>query len=75
MALPLADIRVIDLAQVLAGPYGAAMLGDLGADVIKVEPLRGDESRHLGPRQGLDSAMFIGANRNKRGLALDLGSS
>lgn len=75
MTLPLADIRVIDLAQVLAGPYGAAMLGDLGADVIKVEPLRGDESRHLGPGYGLDSTMFIGANRNKRGLALDLASS
>ena len=74
MTQPLADIRVIDLAQVLAGPYGAAMLGDLGAEVIKVEPLRGDESRHLGPGEGLDSAMFIGANRNKRGLALDLGS-
>jgi crotonobetainyl-CoA:carnitine CoA-transferase CaiB-like acyl-CoA transferase len=70
--MPLAGIRVIDLAQVLAGPYGAAMLGDLGAEVIKVEPLGGDESRHLGPGQGLDSAMFIGANRNKRGLALDL---
>ena len=75
MALPLADIRVIDLAQVLAGPFGAAMLGDLGAEVIKIEPLRGDESRHLGPGHGLDSALFIGANRNKRGLALELGSS
>jgi crotonobetainyl-CoA:carnitine CoA-transferase CaiB-like acyl-CoA transferase len=74
MSLPLAQIRVLDLAQVLAGPFGAAMLGDLGADVIKVEPLRGDESRHLGVGAGLDSAMFIGANRNKRGIALDLTS-
>ncbi len=74
MSLPLAQIRVLDLSQVLAGPFGAAMLGDLGADVIKVEPLRGDESRHLGPGVGLDSAMFIGANRNKRGIALDLTS-
>ena len=49
MTLPLADIRVLDLSQVLAGPFGAAMLGDLGAEVIKLEPLRGDESRHLGP--------------------------
>ncbi len=72
MTMPLAQIRVLDLAQVLAGPFGAAMLGDLGADVIKVEPLRGDESRHLGPGVGLDSAMFVGANRNKRGIALDL---
>jgi crotonobetainyl-CoA:carnitine CoA-transferase CaiB-like acyl-CoA transferase len=75
MSLPLADIRVIDLAQVLAGPFGAAMLADLGAEVIKVEPVRGDESRHLGVGFGLDSAMFVGANRNKRGLALDLASS
>jgi crotonobetainyl-CoA:carnitine CoA-transferase CaiB-like acyl-CoA transferase len=70
---PLADVRVIDLAAVLAGPFGAAMLGDLGADVIKVEALGGDESRRLGPGEEDDSAMFIGANRNKRGLALDLG--
>jgi crotonobetainyl-CoA:carnitine CoA-transferase CaiB-like acyl-CoA transferase len=51
------------------------MLGDLGADVIKIEPLRGDESRHLGPGAewpGKDSALFMGANRSKRGIALDL---
>jgi len=77
MDLPLKNIRVLDIAQVLAGPFGAAMLGDLGADVIKIEPLRGDESRHLGrgPGVGGDSAMFIGANRSKRGLALDLTSA
>ena len=49
MNLPLNNVRVLDIAQVLAGPFGAAMLGDLGADVIKIEPLRGDESRYLGP--------------------------
>ncbi|MBT4523086.1 MAG: CoA transferase [Halieaceae bacterium] len=74
MDLPLKNTRVLDIAQVLAGPYGAAMLGDLGADVIKIEPLRGDESRHLGPGKGSDSALFIGANRSKRGIALDLTS-
>ena len=75
MDLPLKDIRVLDISQVLAGPFGAAMLGDLGADVIKIEPLRGDESRHLGPgaeSPGKDSALFVGANRSKRGIALDL---
>ncbi|MCX2981988.1 CoA transferase [Halieaceae bacterium IMCC14734] len=71
----LEGVRVLDLAQVLAGPFGAAMLGDLGADVVKIEPLRGDESRHLGPATGKDSAMFIGVNRNKRGMAIDLTSS
>ena len=74
MDLPLQGIRVLDISQVLAGPFGAAMLGDLGADVIKIEPLRGDESRYLGPGsgRGKDSAMFVGANRSKRGMALDL---
>ena len=75
MDLPLKNIRVLDIAQVLAAPFGAAMLGDLGADVIKIEPLRGDELRHLGPgaeRPGRDSAMYMGANRSKRGIALDL---
>jgi len=77
MELPLKNVRVLDIAQVLAGPFGAAMLGDLGADVIKIEPLRGDESRHLGRGTGVggDSAMFIGANRSKRGIALDLTSA
>lgn len=75
MSAVLEGVRVLDLAQVLAGPFGAAMLGDLGADVVKIEPLRGDESRHLGPASGQDSAMFIGVNRNKRGLAIDLASS
>lgn len=74
MDLPLQGIRVLDISQVLAGPFGAAMLGDLGADVIKIEPLRGDESRYLGPGAGrcADNAMFVGANRSKRGIALDL---
>lgn len=72
MALPLEGIRVLDLASMMAGPYGATMLGDMGADVIKVEPPRGDEARTLGPGIGDDSGLFVGLNRNKRGLALDL---
>lgn len=78
MDLPLKHIRVLDISQVLAGPFGAAMLGDLGADVIKIEPLRGDESRYLGPGAegpGKDSALFMGANRSKRGIALDLSTA
>src|SRR3989454_9024135 len=72
MALPLAGIRVLDIASMLAGPYGATMLGDMGADVIKVEPVYGDEARTLGPGIADDSGLFVGINRNKRGLALDL---
>lgn len=72
MALPLEGIRVLDIASILAGPYGATMLADFGADVIKIEPPDGDECRHVGPAVGLDSGLFVGINRNKRGLALDL---
>ncbi len=66
-------IRVIDLSRVLGGPYCSQMLGDHGADVIKIEPPSGDETRGWGPpfREGTAS-YFIGVNRNKRGMALDL---
>jgi crotonobetainyl-CoA:carnitine CoA-transferase CaiB-like acyl-CoA transferase len=50
MSLPCADLRVIDFSQVLAGPYLARILGELGADVIKVESPRGDLSREIAPR-------------------------
>lgn len=74
--LPLSGIRVLDLSRVLAGPFCAQMLGDFGADVIKVEPPAGDQGRTSGPPlvDG-DSAMFHGLNRNKRGLALDMATS
>lgn len=72
MTLPLDGIRVLDLASMMAGPYGTTMLGDMGADVIKVEPPQGDEARTLGPAIGEDSGLFVGLNRNKRGIALDL---
>ena len=72
MALPLQGIRVLDIASMLAGPYGATMLGDMGADVIKIEPPYGDESRAIGPRVENDSGLYVGINRNKRGLVLDL---
>ncbi len=75
-ALPLAaGIRVLDLARVLAGPYAAMTLGDLGASVIKVEqPGRGDETRRWGPPFDADgeSAYYLSINRNKLGITLDL---
>ena len=70
----LAGIKVIDLTRVLGGPYCTMILSDHGADVIKVEPPQGDETRDWGPPflDG-DASYFIGVNRNKRALALDLG--
>lgn len=68
-------IRVIDLTRVLAGPYCTMMLGDLGAEVIKIEaPGRGDDTRHWGPpfTEGGESAYFLSANRNKRSITLNL---
>jgi succinate--hydroxymethylglutarate CoA-transferase len=67
-------IRVIDLTRVLAGPFCAMMLGDMGADVVKVEqPGRGDDTRAWGPPfVGEESAYYLGANRNKRGMTLNL---
>ncbi|MDB5100123.1 MAG: Formyl-CoA transferase [Cyanobacteria bacterium RYN_339] len=76
MTLPLSGLRVIDLTRALAGPYCAMMLGDLGADVIKVEqPGKGDESRGWGPPfQEGESSYFLSINRNKRSITLDLKS-
>jgi crotonobetainyl-CoA:carnitine CoA-transferase CaiB-like acyl-CoA transferase len=68
----LEGIRVLDVATMLAGPYGATLLGDLGADVIKVESPYGDDCRHLGPERDGERGPFIGLNRNKRSLVLDL---
>ncbi|HEX2216867.1 MAG TPA: CoA transferase [Xanthobacteraceae bacterium] len=70
---PLAGIRVLDLTRVLAGPLCTMTLGDLGADVIKVEhPGRGDDTRAWGPPfAGDESAYFLGVNRNKRGITLN----
>ena len=68
----LQGIRVLDLSRVIAGPYSAALLGDLGADVIKLErPGRGDDMRSF-RGDGSMSAAFAAVNRNKRGIAVDL---
>ena len=72
MTLPLNGIRVLDVASMLAAPYGATMLGDMGAEVIKIEPPYGDESRAIGPKIANDSGMFVGINRNKRSMVIDL---
>ena len=76
--LPLAGVKVLDLSRVLAGPYATMVLGDLGADVIKVEhPERGDDTRHWGPPfagegEARESAYFLAVNRNKRSIGVDL---
>jgi crotonobetainyl-CoA:carnitine CoA-transferase CaiB-like acyl-CoA transferase len=71
--LPLYGIRVIDLSQVGAGPYASSMLGDFGAEVVKVEPLAGEPFRNVDTAFGPgDSAYFFGVNRSKRGVALNL---
>ncbi|HEY0823541.1 MAG TPA: CoA transferase, partial [Ramlibacter sp.] len=74
--LPLAGVRVLDLSRVLAGPLCAQVLGDFGAEVIKVEhPKRGDDTRDWGLRVGkTETAYFNSMNRNKRSITLDLQS-
>jgi crotonobetainyl-CoA:carnitine CoA-transferase CaiB-like acyl-CoA transferase len=74
MARPLDGIRVLDLSKVLAGPLCAQYLGDLGAEVIKVEAVgQGDETRGWPPfpAPGLGT-VFLSANRNKRSIAIDM---
>jgi crotonobetainyl-CoA:carnitine CoA-transferase CaiB-like acyl-CoA transferase len=71
-SLPLTGVTVVDLSRILAGPLAAQLLGDLGADVIKVESPQGDPTRGWGPpfKQGV-SAYYLSCNRNKRGVIAD----
>ena len=70
--LPLAGLRVLDYGQYVAAPFATMLLADLGADVVKVEPPRGDEWRRYDPFQEGESRYFYALNRGKRSVALDL---
>jgi formyl-CoA transferase len=74
--LPLEGVRVLEVSQVMAGPFAGMLLGDLGADVIKIEPPTGDQTRRaMGFKlKGDDSLGFLNMNRNKRSIALNLKS-
>jgi len=70
---PLSGVRVVDCTTVVLGPWAAQQLGDLGADVVKIEPPEGDTTRQLGPMRNPDmGAFYLAVNRNKRSIVLDL---
>ena len=71
---PLEGIRVLDFSRVLAGPYCTALMADLGAEVIKVEPPAGDDYRHIGPFKDGESLLFQSVNRGKKSIVVDLKS-
>lgn len=76
MAGPLNGIRILDVTSVLMGPFSTQILGDLGADVFKIEALKGDDSRFVGDARNRGmSAGFLNTNRNKKSLAIDLKSA
>jgi CoA:oxalate CoA-transferase len=72
MSKPLAGLRVIELANFIAGPLCGTLLADMGADVVKIEPPKGDMGRAMPPIRNNESVSFVALNRNKRSLVLDL---
>ncbi len=74
MSGPLEGVKIVEFTSVVLGPWACQILGDMGADVIKIEPPAGDTNRHLGPHNvnGDMSALFLTCNRNKRSIVLDL---
>ena len=79
MSGPLVGIKVLDMSRVLAGPWAGQLLGDYGADVIKIErPSVGDDTRHWGPPwlgDESEAAYFLATNRNKRSVTVDIANS
>lgn len=72
-AAPLAGVRILDLSRLLSGPYGTYILGNLGADIIKVErPTGGDDTRTIAPKSNGESHYFLSVNTNKRSIVVDL---
>src|SRR4029079_7357247 len=70
---PLSGVRIVDCTTVVLGPWAAQQLGDMGAEVIKVEPPEGDTTRQLGPMKNPNmGAFYLACNRNKRSIVLDL---
>ena len=70
--MPLSGIRVLDFTQVVAGPFGTQLLGDMGAEIIKVESPDGDRARTIGATGGGFSNSFFNVNRNKKSLVVNL---
>ena len=80
MAAPLEGIKVVELARILAGPWAGQLLADLGADVIKVESEKGDDTRAWGPpfierENDISASYFHGCNRGKKSVTVDLSTS
>ena len=72
---PLAGIRVVEAASYISGPFAGLILADLGAEVTKVEPPRGDPYRRFGPQDDDGGVIFRAGNRNKRSVAIDLATA